>query len=248
MWAFLAARLLVYLNFIPYSRLLIYIMTLSFANVNGFTVKIFAFDNIFNSSRGHNIMKEKTLMAQRIRELRKSENLTQAKLAQLIGLKETAIRSYENSLREPNSKAMAALEEYFNVSGAFLRGETDIKDYSPNDEHKQLTATQNQDELSDFLKKIQTAIKTVSNKELENTDGLLIELSHALNIQNPNERAAALLLLHMTARISSSFFFSYNRFTDELSKEDSADKALKLAVAKYSEALEEIKKQLLENI
>ena len=67
-------------------------------------------------------MKEKTVMAQRIRELRKSKNLTQARLAQLTGLKETAIRSYENSLREPNSKAMAALEEYFNVSGAFLRG------------------------------------------------------------------------------------------------------------------------------
>ena len=100
-------------------------------------------------------MKEKSVMAQRIRELRKSENLTQAQLAQLTGLKETAIRSYENSLREPNSRAMAALEEYFNVSGAFLRGETDVREYLPDDECKQSSAPQNQDELSDFLKKMQ---------------------------------------------------------------------------------------------
>ncbi len=191
-------------------------------------------------------MKEKTIMAQRIRELRKSENLTQAQLAQLTGLKETAIRSYENSLREPNSRAMAALEEYFNVSGAFLRGETDVREYLPDDERKQSSASQNQDELSDFLKKMQTAIKAVSEAELEDADGLLIELFHALNIQDIEERAAALLLLHRSARISNSFFFSYNRFTDELSQEESADKALKRAVEKYNEVLEHIKKQLLE--
>lgn len=191
-------------------------------------------------------MKEKTIMAQRIRELRKSENLTQAQLAQLTGLKETAIRSYENSLREPNSRAMAALEEYFNVSGAFLRGETDVREYLPDDERKQSSAPQNQDELSDFLKKLQAAIKAISEAELEDADGLLIELFHALNIQDIEERAAALLLLHRSARISNSFFFSYNRFTDELSQEESADKALKRAVEKYNEVLEHIKKQLLE--
>ncbi len=68
-------------------------------------------------------MKEKSVMAQRIRELRKAQGLTQAQLAAETGLKETAVRSYENGLREPNSKAMAALERYFRVSGEFLRGE-----------------------------------------------------------------------------------------------------------------------------
>ena len=158
-------------------------------------------------------MKEKTVMAQRIRELRKSKNLTQARLAQLTGLKETAIRSYENSLREPNSKAMAALEEYFNVSGAFLRGETDVRDFLPNNERKQLTTAQTADELSDLLKKIQTTIKDISDEELEYTDGLLAELSQALNIQDLNKRAAALRLLHTTAHISNNFFSSYNHFT-----------------------------------
>ena len=192
-------------------------------------------------------MKEKTVMAQRIRELRKSKNLTQARLAQLTGLKETAIRSYENSLREPNSKAMAALEEYFNVSGAFLRGETDVRDFLPNNERKQLTTAQTADELSDLLKKIQTTIKDISDEELEYTDGLLAELSQALNIQDLNKRAAALRLLHTTAHISNNFFSSYNHFTDKLSKEESANKALTLTVEKYNEALEKIK-NLLEKI
>ncbi len=186
-------------------------------------------------------MKEKTVMAQRIRELRKSKNLTQARLAQLTGLKETAIRSYENSLREPNSKAMAALEEYFNVSGAFLRGETDVRDFLPNNERKQLTTAQTADELSDLLKKIQTTIKDISDEELEYTDGLLAELSQALNIQDLNKRAAALRLLHTTAHISNNFFSSYNHFTDKLSKEESANKALTLTVEKYNETLEQIK-------
>lgn len=192
-------------------------------------------------------MKEKTVMAQRIRELRKSKNLTQARLAQLTGLKETAIRSYENSLREPNSKAMAALEEYFNVSGAFLRGETDVRDFLPNNERKQLTTAQTADELSDLLKKIQTTIKDISDEELEYTDGLLAELSQALNIQDLNKRAAALRLLHTTAHISNNFFSSYNHFTDKLSKEESANKALTLTVEKYNETLEQIK-NLLEKI
>lgn len=192
-------------------------------------------------------MKEKTVMAQRIRELRKSKNLTQARLAQLTGLKETAIRSYENSLREPNSKAMAALEEYFNVSGAFLRGETDVRDFLPSNERKQLTTAQTADELSDLLKKIQTTIKDISDEELEYTDGLLAELSQALNIQDLNKRAAALRLLHTTAHISNNFFSSYNHFTDKLSKEESANKALTLTVEKYNEALEQIK-NLLEKI
>lgn len=192
-------------------------------------------------------MKEKTVMAQRIRELRKSKNLTQARLAQLTGLKETAIRSYENSLREPNSKAMAALEEYFNVSGAFLRGETDVRDFLPNNERKQLTTAQTADELSDLLKKIQTTIKDISDEELEYTDGLLTELSQALNIQDLNKRAAALRLLYTTAHISNNFFSSYNHFTDKLSKEESANKALTLTVEKYNEALEQIK-NLLEKI
>ena len=58
-----------------------------------------------------------------LKDLRLSENLTQKQLAHETGLSLSAIISYENGFREPNSKAMAVLEKYFNVSGPFLRGE-----------------------------------------------------------------------------------------------------------------------------
>lgn len=183
----------------------------------------------------------------RIKELRKEKGITQKQLSQLTGLGYNSIIGYENARREPNSKAMAALEKYFNVSGAFLRGETDVRDFLPNNERKQLTTAQTADELSDLLKKIQTTIKDISDEELEYTDGLLTELSQALNIQDLNKRAAVLRLLHTTAHISNNFFSSYNHFTDKLSKEESANKALTLTVEKYNEALEQIKNLLEKN-
>ncbi len=58
-----------------------------------------------------------------LKYLRKDCKLTQRQLAEETGLSLSAIVSYENGLREPNSKAMAVLERYFNVSGEYLRGE-----------------------------------------------------------------------------------------------------------------------------
>lgn len=77
-------------------------------------------------------MYQKSAMGQRIQELRKAEGLTQEQLAQKIGVSMAAIRNYENGLREPNSKAMAALERYFKVSGEYLRGEVDRETFFQN--------------------------------------------------------------------------------------------------------------------
>lgn len=62
-------------------------------------------------------------ISEMLRSLRKKEGITQKQLASNTGLSLSAIISYENGLREPNSKAMAALESYFHVSGEYLRGE-----------------------------------------------------------------------------------------------------------------------------
>ena len=64
-------------------------------------------------------------IAKNLKVLRKETGLTQRGLAQETGIPLKSIINYENGLREPNSKAMAALERYFKVSGEFLRGETD---------------------------------------------------------------------------------------------------------------------------
>lgn len=62
-------------------------------------------------------------VSDKLKLLRLAQGLSQAELAEKIGLSMHSINSYESDRREPNSKAMAALERYFNVSGAYLRGE-----------------------------------------------------------------------------------------------------------------------------
>ncbi|MEY8576565.1 helix-turn-helix transcriptional regulator [Oscillospiraceae bacterium 21-37] len=64
-------------------------------------------------------------LAIRLKELRLEKGITQRQLAAEIGVSYGAIVGYENGRREPNSKAMAALEQYFGVSGEFLRGGVD---------------------------------------------------------------------------------------------------------------------------
>ena len=77
-------------------------------------------------------MDKQNSMGQRIQELRKHKGLTQTELAKEIHVSMAAIRNYENNLREPNSKAMAALERYFGVSGEYLRGEVDRETFMQN--------------------------------------------------------------------------------------------------------------------
>ena len=64
-------------------------------------------------------------LAETLKALRLEKHLTQGELAQSTGLSVHSINSYESGSREPNSKAMAILERFFNVSGEFLRGEVD---------------------------------------------------------------------------------------------------------------------------
>ena len=71
-------------------------------------------------------------IAKNLKELRKEAGLTQRGLAQETGIPLKSIINYENGLREPNSRAMAALERYFKVSGEFLRGEVDRGTYMEN--------------------------------------------------------------------------------------------------------------------
>ena len=65
------------------------------------------------------------IIAKNIKNLRAQKGLTQKQLADETGLSYSSITSYENGLREPNGRAMAALERYFGVTGDYLRGGVD---------------------------------------------------------------------------------------------------------------------------
>lgn len=100
-------------------------------------------------------MDTKKILANRIKELRKEKGITQKDLAQITGLGYSSIVCYENGLREPNSKAMVALEKYFNVSGEFLRGEVDKP-----------TFIQNSENINDELDQVIIQVQAFKNKYL----------------------------------------------------------------------------------
>lgn len=61
----------------------------------------------------------------RLKQLRLSHKLTQSELAEILGLKPTAISNYESKRNEPSFEKLIALSEYFDVSCDYLLGITD---------------------------------------------------------------------------------------------------------------------------
>jgi transcriptional regulator with XRE-family HTH domain len=61
----------------------------------------------------------------RLKQLRKKHKLTQGELADLLGLKPTAISNYESKRNEPSFEKLIALSRYFDVSCDYLLGISD---------------------------------------------------------------------------------------------------------------------------
>jgi transcriptional regulator with XRE-family HTH domain len=64
-------------------------------------------------------------MGQKIRNLRKIKNLTQAELAEIIGMHEVSVRSWESDSKAPNSSVMLKLAVALDTSVGYLVGETE---------------------------------------------------------------------------------------------------------------------------
>ncbi len=61
----------------------------------------------------------------RLKELRKSKNISQLKLAMDLGINQNTVSRYETGEREADYKTLIALADYFNVSIDYLLGRTD---------------------------------------------------------------------------------------------------------------------------
>lgn len=86
-----------------------------------------------------------------IKLFRNKNGLTQQQLADRTGLTLKSIRNYENGVREPNSKAMVALEKFFNVSGEVLRGEISIEEYAKKIEYHKNTPNVLEAQLKEYM-------------------------------------------------------------------------------------------------
>jgi transcriptional regulator with XRE-family HTH domain len=60
-----------------------------------------------------------------LKQLRQKHNLTQSELANILGLKPTAISNYESDRNEPSYDKLIALSKFFDVSCDYLLGVTD---------------------------------------------------------------------------------------------------------------------------
>ena len=70
-------------------------------------------------------------LADRLKELRKSNNLTQEELGKILGVGKTTISMYENGNSTPNDEIKLKIADYFNTSVDYLLGKTNIKNSEP---------------------------------------------------------------------------------------------------------------------
>lgn len=64
-------------------------------------------------------------VAQRIRELRLSVKLSQAKMGQIVGVRQSSLDRYENDKSSPSLETLVRYADYFDVSLNYIFGRTD---------------------------------------------------------------------------------------------------------------------------
>lgn len=94
-------------------------------------------------------------METRIKQIRKSENLTQKAFADRLGLKQNTIATYEMGRTEPSGRTIADICREFNVSEVWLRtGEGEMHIELPEDAEFDLIMTEIQESDDDLIKSI----------------------------------------------------------------------------------------------
>jgi transcriptional regulator with XRE-family HTH domain len=140
-------------------------------------------------------MEESTMQFKDIlKQLRKSNKLTQKELAENIGVSEITIRSYESGRRLPNSETLVKLENYFNVSGAYLRGKT---------EEKERMIWDDQEIMQTIHEEIPTQLSSFSAELLKQSDknqklmfDLFVELKSILTLEDEKTKDDLIDLIH----------------------------------------------------
>lgn len=97
-----------------------------------------------------------SILSERLRKLRLKHKLTQKQVADYLGISESGYGYYEQGRNEPSLKALKLLATKYNVSVAYLTGETD-------DPQPQLTAKDEKD-IAKRMEKIKN--------DLRNAEGL----------------------------------------------------------------------------
>lgn len=129
-----------------------------------------------------------------LKQLRKSNKLTQKELAENIGVSEITIRSYESGRRLPNSETLVKLENYFNVSGAYLRGETEEKERMIWDDQEIMKTIH--EEIPAQLSSFSAELLKQSDKNQKLMFDLFVELKSILTLEDEKTKDDLIDLIH----------------------------------------------------
>ncbi|MBD7912022.1 MULTISPECIES: helix-turn-helix domain-containing protein [Clostridium] len=69
-------------------------------------------------------------LSDRLKELRKENNMTQSDLGKILGVGKTTISMYENGNSTPNDEIKIKIANYFNISLDYLLGKSEIRNYN----------------------------------------------------------------------------------------------------------------------
>lgn len=75
-------------------------------------------------------------VADRLRNLRNSVSLSQVKMAEIVGVKQSSLNRYEQNQASPNYETLTRYADFFDVSMDYIFGRTDnpqgkLYDYQP---------------------------------------------------------------------------------------------------------------------
>lgn len=137
-------------------------------------------------------------IAVRLKELRVSAGITQKELATSTGIALQSIINYENGRREPNSKAMVALERYFNVTGEYLRGESSERASEYSWEDPEIMAAIRAS-FPDQLRQLNDTLKDCSAEEQQAVFTILVQIRSVLNLKDSSKRQTAISMIRNVA-------------------------------------------------
>lgn len=137
-------------------------------------------------------------IAGRLKELRISAGVTQKELATSTGIALQSIINYENGRREPNSRAMVALERYFNVTGEYLRGESSERTPEYAWEDPEIMAAIRAS-FPDQLRQLNDTLKDCSAEEQQAVFTILVQLRSVLNLKDASKRQTAISMIRNVA-------------------------------------------------
>lgn len=139
-----------------------------------------------------------------IRLLRKERKLTQKQLGEILNIPFRTIMNWERGIREPSSQNMVLLENFFNVSGAYLRGETENKEPMMKYEDPEIM-NEIDEMLAPLMNNILKLAKDETEENRESLFNIWVEIKSILRISDARNKAMALDMIAATIHNLNSY-------------------------------------------